>query len=188
MVSVFYIIVPCSNRFLDLFSAFSNASYAVSCPAGTYSVSGSSICLNCTVGYYSSVSGASTCEKCPAGSECSDPTTPQQCSSGMFAVAGQTICSACGVGVMCSVYGDSEPCPSGMYSQSGDLECNLCPAGKQWYDDLMVVEQGCALPKSPFECCSSDPSLAPQSCLPGRFSTGGVVPSCTCTFIVNIRS
>ena len=37
------------------------------CAAGTYSVSGATVCVSCAVGTYSSSSGLSTCTNCAAG-------------------------------------------------------------------------------------------------------------------------
>ena len=54
------------------------------CNEGTYSLSGATICISCSIGTYNNVSASSNCESCSIGTYSSE--------------SGSTICNDCSAG------------------------------------------------------------------------------------------
>ena len=52
----------------------------------------------CPDGEYQTDTGQSSCDDCPAGSECSDTTTANPCSTGQYSDAKAISCTSCPTG------------------------------------------------------------------------------------------
>jgi sugar lactone lactonase YvrE len=118
------------------------------CPSGYYCVKGTSVIQPCSPGSYGPLTGYSSqsnCTLCPAGSYCigGQSTISGPCASGYYCLAG-------------SSKANSKPCPSTTYRNStGALslsDCALCPSGK---------------------LCKSTGTFSPTSCPAGSYCPPG---------------
>ena len=57
----------------------------------------------CPTGTYQTATGQTSCDDCPAGSECTDPTTANQCAAGKYAALGSGVCTNCPTGNGCVI-------------------------------------------------------------------------------------
>lgn len=73
---------------------YSNGTFCVDCPAGTYCPDptlGSVVCSN---GQYQPSTAQTSCIQCPSGQSCLDKTaTPVDCTAGYFSLTGEETCT-----------------------------------------------------------------------------------------------
>ena len=178
------------------FQPESKGTSCVNVSAGHYSLSHSSVQLECSPGRFSelpgqrscelcpaakfqSSSGQTACEECPTGSYCSaGASAPTLCMAGSYrnttggAVASD--CSTCEVGSACpSGATHPAPCPSGKYGDtSGQTACSSCPSGKFQSSSGQTSCEAC-----PEGSYCSEMASAPTSCPAGRYrnATGGTM-------------
>jgi hypothetical protein len=130
------------------------------CPAGTWSAAGSSVCTECVAGQYSNAIGAtsgSTCLQCPAGSYC---------------VGG--IITSCASG---DIY-----CPTAGLSAS--TPCNLCTPGQYMITACTAfANSACAAcPPYTFSLVNWAPSCASiGTCAPGTYFVSSSQGCVLCT-------
>jgi alpha-tubulin suppressor-like RCC1 family protein len=111
------------------------------CSAGTFSTEGSTACLSCPAGSYSSAAQSTTCTNCIAGKFSSvvgaqDPSVCTNCLRGSYAsTQGSSACTNCTIGTYSDLLGSNSnstcvKCPAGTYSpRSGSSTCLTCPGG-----------------------------------------------------------
>ena len=87
------------------------------CSPGKYSLSGASMCTDCSAGFYNVEAKSASCASCPASRY--QPTI------------GQTSCTDCPPGYYCPTNGTSTPytCPSCTYATGNNTICSDCPTG-----------------------------------------------------------
>ena len=182
-----------------------NATAAI-CPAGKYSLSGASACVDCAAGLYGSTSGLATagCSgNCSAGYVCpsaSVSATTVSCPAGKYSLAGATVCANCTAGL----YGATSalptasctaPCPGGKYGSVSGLdtsECSgNCSAGRlrvavpQWVVGCFCCDCaccfGCMCAGTGYFCPSGSTSPTTASCQPGTYSVSGAAVCSNCS-------
>ena len=107
------------------------------CPKGTYSElkKGSSTCLNCTEGTYTSSDEQSTCSQCVAGKYTSTQGNSEckVCLEGMYSelTRGSTKCLECSPGTFSSGGSSTcSSCPRGRFTtHNASAECYICLSG-----------------------------------------------------------
>ena len=163
------------------------------CPAGQYSVTGSSVCTLCAAGQYGNTTGLPT-------AACSGP-----CNAGTYGGSlGLTISScngSCAAGYYCppgSTRVNQTACPLGQYSLGGAGNCTLCDAGRYGSSQALSTTNcsglcaagyygatpglnvsTCSGPCAPGYICSNGSLNATTlACSPGQYSLQG---SSACT-------
>lgn len=114
------------------------------CPAGTYSLQGSTACTNCAAGTYSGVTASPSdvnCQKCPSGTYSANTgaslsSTCLNCQGGTYSLAaGAVACQACPEGTSSAILGANSAvvcslCSPGKYTNTtGRIACVSCDAG-----------------------------------------------------------
>jgi hypothetical protein len=122
--------LPCpGGTFSTVISASDNAS-CNACPAGTYSLPGSTSCTSCPIGRYSIVPGGSSfasCLECPKGYfsnkiGANSTDSCQPCPKGFYSdKTGSFVCTECPLGTYSDIFNASDVsmcknCPAGTYS------------------------------------------------------------------------
>lgn len=99
--------------------------------AGQYSPLGTSLCLECPDGYYTTASAQASCTMCTAGNYCPAKNTgPQTCATGYYSLDAATACIPCPGGYDCSNQaGALTVCLAGTYSNNATGGCINCPVG-----------------------------------------------------------
>lgn len=98
----------------------SSSGTANTCTTGHYCPLGASYAIECPAGTYTDTTGNSECLACPAGKYCVRGTvTPVDCIAGHYCPQGTR-------------FSDEFPCPAGSYSDTtGKAACDPCPAGNE---------------------------------------------------------
>jgi len=173
------------------FKPNSDRTSLVPCPAGKFSVGGTTLCSSCDSNQYSqttddgaTITGASSCQYCASGSvPNSDLTGCDTCPAGRSSTIGDTACSNCGAGrysqegagvcTYCipgtySTEGSSscQNCAAGYFSPNGAAQCTNCVAGKKEVNNFC---ENC--PAGSFSAAGS--AECDSSCPAGTFGETG---------------
>ncbi len=140
--------LACVGGTATLISA--SASACVSCPPGTYSESGSSVCTNCTAGRSNSAPNQIQCALCFAGTFSAMNASREctSCQAGRYTSnSGQTSCTGAVAGSFSANGLTQQLCPSGTFSNtSQSAQCLECM--------YFVFGFGCCSLFSPCFCIS----------------------------------
>jgi alpha-tubulin suppressor-like RCC1 family protein len=82
-------------------------------------------CASCAPGEFLTSATATSCSTCPAGSVCSDTSSPPvACLAGQYTMAGATVCQVCPSGYYCANTSTAPVlCPEGSISSDGSTAC-----------------------------------------------------------------
>ena len=144
----------CSAGRLGNVTGLASSNCSGLCPAGQFSLAGSSACTSCPLGRYGTSTGLST-------ALCSGLCPPSTFgnTTGLTNASCSGACIA-GPGTYCPAGATSStpiPCPPGRYSATGGVQCDGCPAG---------ANCSSASTTSTMLCAAGQYSVAGASCVP----------------------
>ncbi len=152
-----------------------------SCPAGTFSATGSAPCTDAPAGSYASGTGNTAATFCPAGTF-SSATGAAECTpapAGSFASGtGNTAATFCPAGTFSSATGAAEctPAPAGSFaSGTGNTAATFCPAGT--FSSATGAAECTPAPAGSF--ASGTGNTAATFCPAGTFSSATGAAECT---------
>lgn len=141
-------------------------------------------CVDCPIGFVAPLPGSSRCQECPVGTGANQSQECVPCQGSFGSVDG--MCSLCPIGKFAS-NGECLTCPHGRISNmQGSIECVECPTGFYSYNTSEC--RTCNASNQEYtnfagngsshciEC--SDPTVACQTCAPGRYHVNGVCEAC----------
>lgn len=154
------------------------------CESGTYGPPGTSTCLDCQAGKFSSENGTSSCDNCVPGSFQNDTkaTDCDECIAGKVTpIAGLSTCVPCTAGMAQAAPAQvaCRPCTQGFFSSGlGAEECEICPSGMtttgNGADNSLncVCEQGTYFPCLGMDCLLHTPATECAACPRGMVCRG----------------
>jgi hypothetical protein len=194
-------------RTLQILALFLPLSSSLTCPSGTYALSGWSVCLSCPPGAFCldttslptsclngtySPGGSSYCLSCPAGTYANyrGATACSSCPSGYSCADPSQAPIKCTAGASSGGSGNSTYCQSCLagttYSSSDGAStctsCSSCPAGR-FASSICNITTNTICDECPLNTYKSDASFTAPSCTPcpvGSYTTSTGQTRCIC--------